>query len=104
MGNTDGGGGLIDVLSAGAAGAVGIDPQAHGVISTSRSSLMSGITSQETKEVCLFPAELNGGGTHQTVDAFFRLEIPVGIFSVDLEGHRLHRRPPHRPDSRCLPE
>ena len=33
---------------------------AESLISTSRSSSISGMTSQDTKEVCLFPAALNG--------------------------------------------
>ena len=52
------------------------------------SSLISGITSQDTKEVCLLPAALNGGNAYQTVYTVLGTEIAIGIFPADLNGNR----------------
>lgn len=60
VGYTHGGGGLVDLLAARAAGAVIVYLEVVGVYLDLNGASISGITSSEAKEVCLLPEESNG--------------------------------------------
>ena len=78
------------MLSAGAAGTIGIDPQV--LIADLHLDLLVNVRHDITghKGGLTFSCRIERRNTHQTVHAFFRFQIPVSIHSVDLEGHRLH--------------
>ena len=86
VGNTDGGGRLVDVLSACAAASVGIDPQI--LIVDLHVQILFDVRHdiQRHKGSLPFSLGVEGRDSHQTVHALFRLEIAVGVFPVHLKG------------------
>ena len=92
MGDADGGTGLVDVLSAGAAGAVGIHPDIV------RIDLHMDVVGKLRHHVAgnkgglPLARRVEGRDADQTVHAVFAAEPAVGILTVDLDGHGLDAR------------
>ena len=92
MGDADGGRSLVDVLSAGAAGPVCIDPDI--LIPDLYIHILLDVRHDIAGYKGSLPLSrgIEGGNADQTVNPHLRAHKPVGILPVDLEGYGLDSR------------
>ena len=81
---------LVDVLSTGAAGTVRIDTDV--LIAHLNIDLFVDIRHNVAgyERGLAFSCRIERGNTNKTVNAFFRFQVTVSVFAVDLERNRLH--------------
>ena len=87
MGDTDGRGGLVDMLATGTAASVGVDAQILLINIHIQISFDIRHNIQRYKGSLTFSLSIERRDTHQTVYSLLRLQIAIGIQSVDLESH-----------------
>ena len=92
VGDAHGGVGSVDVLAAGAGGAVGVDAQILGANLDLPVVLDDGADVQRRKRRVPPRVGVEGGDAHQAVHAALAFQIAVGVVAGDLEGHRLDAR------------
>ena len=80
---------LVDMLTARAAAAVGVDPQILRVDFHSNILVQLRHDFQHRKRCLAFPRRIERRNAHQTMHAFFVLQIAVGVLSLDQKGRAL---------------
>ena len=85
MGEAHGGIGFIDVLPAGAAGAIRVDAQIGFVNFDLDGVIDFRINEQRSKRSMTPRIGVKGGDSHQPVNACFRFQVAVGVIAFDVK-------------------
>ena len=87
MGDTNGRGGLVDMLATGTAASVGVDAQILLINIHIQIALDIRHNIQRYKGSLTFSLSIERGNTHQTVYSLLGFQVAVGIQAVDLKSH-----------------